>query len=154
PPNLLEETLKERTRRRSQDVRRYGFLEQRPVNLLLAFPDGPGEPSERRMRNDLNHILREKGIRFQFRSYRFGSIDDIRREIERGHYDALLAVLPDDSEEMQTSVHDQIKQRIDVPSQCIRYANTLDKRLVEIPYREFPEKKKKYARRIQQMYDL
>jgi hypothetical protein len=154
PPELSEGILKERTRDRSQHVRKYGFLEQRPVNLLLAFPDGLGEPSERRMRNDLNHILRDKGIRFEFRSHRFGSVDDIRREIERGHYDALFAVLPDNNDEMQTSVHDQIKQRIDVPSQCIRYANTLDRRLVEIPYREFPEKKKRYGRRVQQMYDL
>ncbi len=149
-----KEILKERTKIRSQHIAKYGFLEQRPINPLLAFYSKSSKASEERMRNDLNRILRNKGIRFQFKSCRFDTVDDIRHKIEHGNHDALLAVLPDTNEEGQTNVHDQIKQRIEVPSQCIRNSNTLDRRLVEIPYQDFPERKRRYGRRVQQTYHL
>lgn len=48
PTEVTEETLRERTKLRSQHIRRYGFLEQRPINPLLPFLNTPmrARPSE------------------------------------------------------------------------------------------------------------
>jgi len=151
-----EELLHKRARMRSDNIRKYGYLQQRPIDPLLAWPERMGAPAAERMLKDLNEILEWQGVNFRFRLYRYQRVEDIRLEIERVGCDALLAVLPEGRREPHRtgSTHEQIKQGIEAPSQCIQYDHTMSLRWIDRPYEEFMEKDPKMARRIRQRYEL
>ena len=156
PHTASEDALRKRAKRRSEHIRRYGFLQQRPINPLLAWTRRAGEQPADRFLKDMNRILVEQGINFKFTLFRYKDVEEIRREVERGEYDALLAVLPEgkDNPYEDNDTHEQIKRRIEVPSQCIHFNNTLTTDWTDRPIEELEEKKPKIARRIRQRYEL
>jgi hypothetical protein len=157
PDIVSDDNLKKRSGKRLKHIRRYGFLEQRPIFPLLACPEDFGKDRARRMKADLNHILTQQGIKYQFERYCFySSAEQIRKEIERNGYDLLLAVLPEGSITPQypDNMHDQIKQRVEVSSQCIQYDHTLPECWVSRHPRELKQADPKLAKRIRQRYEL
>lgn len=156
PIAASDDLLKKRMRDRSDHIRRYGFLRQRPINPLLAWHRRFGKQTANRMKNDLNYLLESQGIEYKFEFMLFNDVDEIRKEIERNGYDALLAVLPERSRSPHdpNNTHEKIKRSIEAPSQCIHYDNTLPREWVARKHRELQDAKPKLARRIRQMYEL
>jgi len=152
----FETDLKSRVRDRADSVRRHGFLQQRSINPLLAYPYRFAERGAVDMNRALNWIWEHQGIDYRFEHFRYKSVDEIRSEIENKGYDALMVVLPETSwrGSRPNDTHEKIKQWIEVPSQCIHIDNTLPKEWVGRPYREFQKQKPKLARRLRQTYQL
>jgi hypothetical protein len=96
----------------------YGFLQKRPINPLLACPQNFGERRAGRTARDLNYIWENQRIDYRFSHFLYRDVEDIRKEIEREGYDALMAVLPEGSRAPQSSndTYELIKKRIEVPS--------------------------------------
>ena len=159
PKPLSEDSLKRRASNRERSVRFNGFLEQRPINPLLAWPKRRGAVSReqaRRMKNDLNSLWRNQGINYEFEDFLYRDVEHLRRKIEQDGHDALLAVLPEGSRQPQhpNDTHEAIKKKIEVPSQCIHYDHTLPETWVNKPRREFQQAQPRLYRRIQQKYNL
>jgi hypothetical protein len=157
-PSLVSDSfLRSRFKDRAEHIRQNGFLEQRPINPLLAWPTRclGGAPAKR-MASDLNHILDDQDVGFRFEFNQYDSVEDLQRLVERGNYDALLAVLPESSRvpHKDDSTHEQIKRRIDVPSQCIQYDHTLPSKWITRAHSELLNEDSKLARRIRQRYEL
>jgi hypothetical protein len=152
PQNESEEEIKNRARKRSQHIRQHGFLIQRPINPLIAVPHHAEETTARRLTNDLNYILQSQNVDFRFQYLRYKNVEEIRREINQNDYDALLAVLPLPQD--KHDVYNQIKERVEVPSQCIELRNTLPWRFVGIPYKDLVKSQSKLVRRIRQRYEM
>jgi hypothetical protein len=155
PREATEECLRERTRLRSQHIRRFGFVEQRPIHPLLAYPHTADDAAAHRMERDLNHILEAQGIAYRFSLHRFASVGEIGNQIEREGYDAALVVLPEQRRggNQNQDIHEQVKQRLSVPSQCIRLRNTMP-RTVEVTIKELYHKDRRLASRVAQRYEL
>jgi hypothetical protein len=151
-----EESLHHRGRDRVEQIRRHGFLQQRPINPLLAWPERFGWERAKRMRNDLNHILQSVGVDYRFVAFTYRDVEQLCAHIERKGFDALLAVLPEGWAEphRDDSTHERIKRRIEVPSQCIQHDHTLPETWAQRPHREFADQQPKLARRIRQRYEL
>lgn len=151
-----EDFLKKRFRERAESVRRNGFLQSRPINPLLAWPRRFGALVSKRMEADLNQILEGQDAPFRFRSTQYNDVDEISRAVDEGSFDSVLAVLPEGylAPRSKDSIHELIKQRLDVPSQCIQCDNTLSQRWVSKPERELWQADPRHARRIQQRYEL
>lgn len=156
PSTVTEDALRKRAKRRSDHIRRYGFLQQRPINPLLAWTRRAGEQPAERLLEDFNSILAEKGVRHTFTLFRYDTVEEIKKEVEQNDYDALLAVLPEGWKEPyhDNDTHEQIKRRIQVPSQCIHYNSTLSTDWTRRPAEELEEKNPGLARRIRQRYEL
>jgi hypothetical protein len=156
PTSASEDALRKRARRRSEHIRRYGFLQQRPINPLLAWTRSAGEQPADRLLEDMNRILEEQGINYRFTLFRYDTVEEIKREVEQKEFDALLAVLPEGKEPPydENDTHEQIKRRIDVPSQCIHFNNTLSTNWTRRPVEELEAQKPKLARQIRQRYEL
>ncbi len=155
PETVQGYKLKERARKREEHIRRYGFLQQRPINPLLALPKHLKDRA-RRMKSDLNSLWKRQGIDFEFEYFLFNDVEHLRKKIERDGHDALFAVLPEGSRRAHRSddTHEKIKQRIEIPSQCIQYNNTLPETWVNKSLREFRAVEPRLFRRIQQRYEL
>lgn len=156
PPAASEDALRKRARKRSDHIRRYGFLQQRPISPLLAWTRRAGEQPAERLLEDFNRILSDQGIRYTFDLFRYDDVEEIKKEVDRNDYDALLAVLPEGWKQPyhDNDTHEKIKRRIDVPSQCIHYNSTLSTDWTSRPVEELEEKNSKLARRIRQRYEL
>lgn len=156
PTVLSEDFLRKRAKDRADQVRRYGFLQQRPINPVLAWPRQLGESPANRMKTDIDSILAEQGIAFKFDLIRYDNVEQIRTAVDRRGYDSLLAVLPEGrlAPYQDDSTHEQIKQRIEVPSQCIHFDHTLSTRLVNRSLNELQGVDAKLAKRARQKYEL
>jgi hypothetical protein len=156
PTAASEDALQRRARRRSEHIRRFGFLQQRPINPLLAWNRCKGEQPADRLLEDMNRILAEQGINYQFTLFRYDTVEEIRRKVEQGGFDALLAVLPEGKNKPygDYDTHEQIKRRIDVPSQCIHFNNTLTTDWTRRPIEELKEQNPRLARRVRQRYEM
>lgn len=153
PPTTCDEAqLRDRAKRRSQHIRRNGFLEQRPINPLLAFPFYVGEDAACRMQEDLNYVLRQQNLGYRFELLRFQNVEEIRREIERSRYDAAVVVLPP-PQANRPDLHEQVKQRLEVPSQCIMLRNTMPKD-VTCSLETLRQRDARKASRVQQRYEM
>lgn len=150
-----EASLRIRAKERSNFVRRYGFLQHRSITPAIAYPQHLGERPARRLKKDLNRILELQGIDFRFEFFLYRNVDDIRREAERRGYNALFVVLPESSRRgyRPDDTHERVKQRVEVPSQCMHFDNGLPYEWVNKPYREFRSAKPNQARRVQQTYE-
>lgn len=148
--------LKERARQRSEHIRKYGFLQQRAINPLLAWPARLSRQGGDRLRDHLNDIWAQQGIDYRFDLVTYGNVEDIRRTVEEGGYDALLAVLPEGSAapRRESDTHEAIKQRIPVPSQCIQRDNTLPTRWLSSSPTDLQRADPILARRIRQRYEM
>ena len=159
PKPLSEDNLKRRASSREKFIRDNGFLDHRPINPLLAWPKHRetrrGERANRMMR-DLNYLWRNQGINYEFECFRYHDVEHLRKKIEQGSYDALLAVLPEGSRQPHrpNDTHELIKKKIEIPSQCIQYDHTLPEEWVNKSPREFRQAHPKLQRRIQQRYRL
>ena len=92
----------------------------------------------------------------KFRALQADDIDEIRQAVEQGRHDALFAVLPErsNSPTLMDDTHERLKKRIDIPSQCIHWDNTLPKQWVGKPRRDLEQADFRLARRIDQKYHL
>lgn len=156
PVLVTRESLRNRGRQRTDALKRFGYLQGRPINPLLAWPKRFGQDRAKRMADDLNHLMQTAGIGFQFRWTLYDTVDELGRFVAKHGYDSILAVLPEGwrKPHRDDSTHEKIKQRIDVPSQCIQFDHTLPEAWVKRPHREMVQQDQKLARRIQQRYEL
>lgn len=158
PSRHSAEELKKRYLKRAQIIRQNGFLQQRSINPLLAWPKKfvlDKVPAERLL-EDLNRIWQEQNIKFKFDLFIYEDVESLRKEVERGGYNALFAVLPESwkSPYHESDTHEQIKRKIPVPSQCIHFDKTLSTKWINKPIKELETKDAVTARRIRQRYEL
>ena len=108
------------------------------------------------MAADLNHLTRSAGIGYKFNWTLYDTIDELGRFVGKHGFDSILAVFPEGwrKPHRDDSTHEKIKQRIDVPSQCIHHDHTLPEAWVNRPHREMVQEDQRLARRIQQRYEL
>ena len=86
----------------------------------------------------------------------YRDVEQLNAHITEKQFDALLAILPESGRESyrDDDMHERIKRRIEVPSQCIHHDNTLPESWVSRPHREFREAQPRLANRIRQRYEL
>jgi hypothetical protein len=151
-----EHSLRKRARLRSEKIRQNGFLIQRPIDPLLAWPRHLGDQRARRMKADVESIWKSQGLDADFSIAMYSDVNDIATAIERGNYNAVLAVLPEGSRVPfgPNTMHERIKQRIQLPSQCIQHDHTLPARWAGRTFEDFQREDGKRARRILQAYQL
>jgi hypothetical protein len=156
PPSVFSEPgLLSRGRQRADHIRRNGFLELRPMNPLLAWPKHLGDERAKRMQAELDNICRGQGIRAAFAVTLYNTVEDIYQAVEKGKHDALLAVLPEGSSapQDQGNMHEAIKRRIQIPSQCIQHNRTLPARLAKMSLKDAMKSDAQYVRRVRRMYE-
>ncbi|MDT4895391.1 MAG: hypothetical protein QOH25_468 [Acidobacteriota bacterium] len=155
PRSLSVAVLKERVKMRAKRIRENGYLEERPIRPLLAYPRHMTEAGGKRMEEQLNKLLDAQGIEYRFAHCLFNNVEEIRKEIEKGNHDALLVVLPDKfADGKKIDFYEQVKKTIEVPSQCILARNTLPRRLVSLSPEELWQQEKNLVRRLKQRYEL
>ena len=155
PKEFNRRSLENRTKKRSQLIRDNGYLEQRFINPLLAYPDQFGEERAIRLQKDLNDLVKRQGLDFRFStSISFNDINAIEEEMYRNEHDALLAVLPEPKRSVYTNsdTHEKIKRKIQAPSQCIHIDNTLPSNWLKYPSQDLKELNHKLFRRITNNY--
>jgi hypothetical protein len=156
PKRNTEMEIRDRAQVRSNKIRQNGFLVQRPINPLLAWPSNAGDRAGQRMRSDLNFICESQGLPIKFGLFTYKDVEQIARHVNEKGYDAVMAVIPESSRQPFTpdNTHEKLKRRLEVPSQCIQYDHTLPQRWVDKPARAFKEADSRLSRRIRQMYEL
>ncbi|MBN8603429.1 MAG: hypothetical protein J0M26_20505, partial [Planctomycetes bacterium] len=156
PIPVTREALRNRGRQRTEALKRFGYLQSNPINPLLAWPKRFGQDRAKRMATDINYLMKIAGIGFQFQWFLYENVDELGRYITSRGFDSLFAVLPEGSRKpyRDDSTHEKIKQRIDVPSQCIQFDHTLPEKWVNKPHREMEKEDARLARRIKQRYEL
>ena len=155
PKDCLPQKLKDRRRMLADHIRENGYLQQRPINPLLVYPQNFGENRARRLKNDLNWLVDRNGLDFRFEAqFRYQKVHDIKQKVEQDKYDTLFAVLPEgrDKKYSDTDTHEKIKQEISIPSQCIHHDNTLPQEWVDRRPREFRKADPRKANNIQNYY--
>ena len=155
PTNDSPQELKRRRRRLADHIRNNGYLQRRPINPLLVYPQSFGEECARRLKSDLNWLVTQNGLNFRFEvQCDYQTIHDIKQEVEQGTYDTLFVVLPERhyKKHIDTNMHEKIKQEISIPSQCIHQDNTLPQEWVGRRPREFRAAQPHKAREIQDRY--
>jgi len=107
------------------------------------------------MKEDLESIWTSQGINVAFGIVEYSRAEEIQRAVEDGAHDTVLAILPEGSDTRgKNNTHEAIKQRIEVPSQCIQHNHTLPHRLVEVPDDVLWKTETRKIRRIKQTYQL
>ncbi|MEI9975293.1 MAG: hypothetical protein WDO73_26460 [Ignavibacteriota bacterium] len=156
PQHMNEQGLLKRARRRSDIIRKNGFLVQRPMDPLLAWPEKLGRERGLRMKRDVEEIWTRQGFEVSFGIVVYRDIGDIENAIMNGTYDILLAVLPEGSRAPQRpdDTHEKIKQRVQLPSQCIQHDRTLPARWATRTFEECEREDSRRALRIRQSYEL
>ncbi len=147
--------LKRRRGRLVDHIRKNGYLQQRPINPLLVYPQNFGEECARRLKSDLNWLVTQNGLDFRFETQcGYQTVHDIKQEVEQGKYDTLFVVLPErhHKKHIDANMHEKIKQEISIPSQCIHHDNTLPQEWVGRRPREFRAAQPDKAREIQDHY--
>jgi hypothetical protein len=156
PATFTYESLKDRAKQRLAAVERFGFMRSHPINPAIAWPHRYPERRAQRMRDDLNFMLKRRGIQYKFALLRYGDVEDLRQQLIGGNHDAVLVVLPEHSSRSgrPNDTHEQVKQRLGIPSKCIHYDNTLPEELVAIRPSDFDEEARAVAKRIRGQYRL
>lgn len=156
PQPVTREALRNRGRQRTEALKRFGYLQGNPINPLLACPKHFGQDRAKRMAADINYLMKSAGISFQFQWVLYDNVDELGRYVTSKGFDSLLAVLPEGSRKpyRDDSTHEKIKQRIDVPSQCIQFDHTLPEKWVNKSHRDMAQQDERLARRIKQRYEL
>lgn len=156
PKGVTDSELRQRMRERQQNICRNGFLQDRPIRLLLAYPPKfSGEQAER-MLNDLADVSNSLGAECPFETFKYESVHKLQTHVERNGFDAILAVLPEGKRASQggDNFHEQIKRAIQVPSQCIHFDNTLPLKWVSATRHELNQQEPRLAKRIRQRYEI
>lgn len=156
PQIASEAELRGRAQKRLNNIKRNGFLIQRPINPLLAWPAKEGPASGHRMKRDLEFYCDDQNLPITFGLIVYHDVEEIARAIEANAYDSVLAVVPEPSWHRfgADSTHEKIKKRLEVPSQCLAYDHTLPKKWVNKPARDFRTADPRIAKRVRQTYEL
>ncbi len=159
PAKASYRELKQRSRLRIKHIQQNGFLIQRPINPILAWPQRFAPAQGVRLKADLEAIWSEQGTDVSFHLSRYKNVDQIRAELDSDGFNAVLAVLPELSHaaRSESDTHSQLKRKLDVPSQCIHFNNTLPKKWTEKSWDQLLQGNSalsKNARRIRQRYEL
>jgi hypothetical protein len=157
PKNATASEINERAKARDKHVRRFGFYEHRPITPLLAIPANFDKQDGETLRAVLNQLLKDRNISYQFPAAVFyRDVSEIRKEVERGGSDAILCVLPESRHESYRDhdTHEQIKQRIPVPSQCICHDNAFPKALRGMAFDRAVRRDQRLARRMKSQLEL
>jgi hypothetical protein len=156
PRQMNEQDLQKRARLRSEAIRRNGFLVRRPMDPLLAWPERLGRERGGRMKRDVEEIWTKQGFEVGFGIVFYKDVADIEAAIANGTYDVLLAVLPEGSRApyRPDDTHETIKQRVQLPSQCIQHDRTLPAKWATRPFEDFQREDARRAQRILQSYEL
>jgi hypothetical protein len=156
PTPLTRDALRKRGRERTDALKRFGYLQGRPINPLLACPKFFGQARAKRMMDDLNHIMQNAGINYTFNLTLYENVDALARFLTDNGHDSVMVVLPEGRRKpyADDTTHERIKRRIDVPSQCIHHDHTLPEVWANRPHRDMMQQDHKLARRIQQRYEL
>lgn len=156
PQTVSYDLLRDRARQRLAAIERFGFMRSHPINPAIAWPRLLPDSRAQRMRSDVNFMLRRRGIKYTFRLLRYADVEDLRRQLTNGNHDAVLVVLPEHSScsGRPNDTHEQVKQRLEIPSKCIHYDNTLPEDLVSVRPSEFSEEARAIAKRIRGQYRL
>jgi hypothetical protein len=152
---VTENGIKERGRDRLEHIKRHGFLQERPINPLLAWPLQFGWDRARRMMQDLNYILRSEGIEYGFEAFLYQDVEHLHAHIGKRGFDSLVAVLPEGWRQpfRDDDTHEKIKRRVEIPSQCIHHDHTLPESWINRPHSDFVREDPSYSRRIRQRYE-
>ena len=151
------ECLHERGRERHRHIQNFGFYESNQISPVLAVPEFLGIQRAEELQNELNAILNDWGIPFRFsKPIRYRSVTEIQREIAKGKNDALLAVLDQRWNAPQTDhdTHEQIKQLVPVPSQCIHHYNIFYRKYGHLSLSDISKADSRAARKIYNQLDL
>ncbi len=156
PSGSGELNLRQRAQERSDHIRRYGFLVERPINPMLAWPARIEQAAGKRLKTDLEFICQQQGLKFTFDQVFYNDVEDLAQLIEKQGNDTLFAILPESSHDNHSldDTHDRIKRRLEVPSQCMHYDHTLPRKWVDRPHHEFKNAEPRLAKRIRQRYEL
>jgi hypothetical protein len=157
PPNdATESGLRSRAQKRFTNIKRNGFLVQRPINPVLAWPTRAGELAGRRMKNDLEFLCETQGLPVRFSLVTYTDVEELARNVDRSGFDSVFAVLPETTRDRFTAddTHEKIKRRLQVPSQCLHYDHTLPRRWVDKPARAFRDADPSTAKRVRRIYEL
>jgi len=149
PQDITHQTLYERARRRKDHIVRHGFLITRPMRPLIGVHQTVGPNRARRLQVDATEILLQHGIsNVAFAQVIYSDVSEIQRRVEDGGYDALLAVLPA-TPDAATTLHEEIKRRIEVPSQCMQARNIIPASWANRPANDFHREQGGLARALQ-----
>lgn len=157
PTTLEVEALDNRAKMRVEHIRKHGFYELRALNPLLAVPAFFAGDTTELLKDTLNGLLGGRGISFAFEHHvSFRNADDIRREADKHKSDAVLAVLPEKrwAPPHSGDTHEQVKQRLMVPSQCIHFYTLGLEKLRGRTFAEIERADRKVAIRYRNRLDL
>lgn len=158
PRRFEPSLLAERARQRAERVRRFGFLNGRTLNPLLAYPDNRLSARDAGIvQGFLNDSFREQGIEFGFeRALAFRSVDQIQRVVRDDGYDCAFVLLPESrrSGRHANSVHRKLKKTLQIPSQCIHWDNALPPLFHGLDPRQMRHEAAHVFRRVQRQLDL
>lgn len=157
PSPATRESLRTRGRQRTDAIKRFGYLQGHPINPLLAWPKRFGQDRARKMCEDLNQLMQSAGIDYRFAWTLYDTAEELGKYIADKGFDSAMVVLPEGWKKphRHDSMHERIKQRIDVPSQCIQHDHTLPEAWVRRPpNQQLSEQDRKLERRVRQRYEL
>ena len=156
PAEFTYESLKDRAMKRRRAIDRFGFMRSLPIHPTLAWPTRFTKARVTRMADDLNAILKRRGINYRFNTVQYRDAEDLCSQIKSGACDAVLIVLPESSamSGRPNDTHEQVKKRLDIPSKCIHYDNTLPERFVGMPSEGLEGRDQRAARLIDATYRL
>jgi hypothetical protein len=156
PKDGSPQELKHRRQRLADHLRKYGYLQQRPINPLLTYHKSFGTARAKRLKRDLNWQVEQQELNFRFEELGgYETVHDIKRKVEQGKYDTLFVVLPEGHHQKHSDsdTHEKVKKEISIPSQCLHHDNTLPKEWVDRSWQEFKEANRRKAREIQEHYN-
>jgi hypothetical protein len=146
---LGPQALRDRGKKRIEHITKYGFLSTRPMRPFVGVHESLGAERARRLQVDLMEILRLHGIgNVTFDYALYSDVAALKRLVEQGNYDSLLAVLPTRNDQADDT-HDRIKRLIGVPSQCMQARNVMPAHWATRPIADFLRQEPVTARRLQ-----
>jgi hypothetical protein len=156
PTQANEHGLQHRARVRMDRIRENGFLVRRPINPALAWPAKLDRHRGDRLKLHFEAILLDQGIETTFCLIPFNNVDELRAKVEKGAYDTVVAVLPEGwrAPRSANDTHEQIKRRLDVPSQCLHHDHTLQIEVAKQDWAAIKLIDAKHVRRARQTYEL
>lgn len=131
PKSFTAGELDRRAKHRRELIRRHGFLDSRVLNPVFAYPKQHiCATSANAIMDLLNRIWEDQDVAFRFeRLLPYQRPEEMRRVVEDGGYNGMLAVLPELSGRAasRNDTHERIKKTMLVPSQCVYLNNALPK---------------------------